>query len=245
MDIYDILTDAKYGDVEKATKEFIEFMAEEIKERGLDINAIAKNVLASGTLYTDEEMKRIAVVEFISDFISKHKAEIESNYNLLPLTNDQDLIKDISKMKREEVRNVTKEAVKRPNSIMDSGIRGQVSSFFDEKMDGYLENEKDDPEYLTVLKAFDQNRDGLKRGVSILVTNGEKEAVGDFLSDSFEKDEYKEQLTEKVSQAKLSLEDIKSQLESNPIWQKITERVPSDEIYELIGNVLSQDNFAK
>lgn len=242
MDIYDILSEAKNGDVEKATKQFIDFMSNQINEEGLDIAAIAKKVLVTGELYTDEELKRIAVVEFISDFIRNYKTEIESNYNLLPLTNDTDLIEDISNIRKKEVESVTKEAVKRPNLIVDSEIKDQVSLFYDKKFDGYLENEKDDPEYLSVLKALDQNRDGLKQGVFDSVIGDEKDVVGQFISDSFDKEENKEQISETVSKVKLSIEDIQSQLEGNPIWQKVAQKVPSDEIFELMGNVLSQED---
>lgn len=246
MDIYDILSEAKNGDIEKATKQFIKFISDQINEEGLDIAEIVKKALTNGELYTDEELKRIAVVEFISNFISNHKTEIESNYNLLPLTNDKELIDDISNMRKKEVDTVTKEAVKRSNVVVDSEIKEQVASFYDKKFDGYLENEQDDPEYLSVLKALDQNRDGLKQGVFNSVVDDEKETVGQFMSDSFDKDEYKGYLTEKVSKVKLSIEDVQSQLESNPIWQKISRRVPSDEIYELIGNTLSQkDSFTR
>ena len=236
MDIYEILSEAKHGDIEKATKQLIEFMSERIEETGLDYRAIAAK-LATGGLYNDEEIKRIAVVEFVSDFIKNHKAEIESNYNLLPLTNDNEIMGDISKMRNNEISSVTKGAVKRPGSLAEAELRGQISSKFDTEFNGYLEAEKDDQEYLSILKAFDQNREGLKRGVTTATVEKEKEGLGDYLSDTFEENK------ENISKVDLSIGDIQTQLDSNPIWQKVTTKVPSDEIYELMGKVLAKKNL--
>lgn len=238
MSIYDILNEARHGDIEKATKQFIEFMAEVIGEK-IDSTLIINKIKESDGVYTEEELKRIAVVEFICDFIKNHKAEIESSYNLLPLTNDKDLMDDIKKIRREEIEKVNKEASKRPGSVIESETEKQASSLFDEELDKLIEDEKDDEEYLSVLKALDKNREGLKTSVSKIVAEKGKEGVGSYLSDTtLEEGSYAKQ----TSKVKITVEDVETQLESNPIWAKVTRKVPSDEMYELMGEVLTKKN---
>lgn len=267
MDIYDILSEAKNGSVEEATKALIEGISEEIKEKGeIDLESIAKKLIEDEDLFTEEEIKRVAVVEFVSDFVNNHKEEIESNYNLLPLTNDPDIGSAISDMRDSEVKGVTKSALNRSSSKIEPEVKEQISKIVDSKFDGYKEeltdyvrtgeesvrqnpndesakeDLKNDQESLKVFQAFEQNKDGIKEGISRNTLKETEARLEDreFFDAHLPEGEYKDKIAKKSEGAKISIEEVQTQLESNPIWAKITSKVPSDELYELMGKVLAK-----
>ena len=191
MDIYDVLAEAQYGNVEDATKQLIDGLSEEIIDKGeIDFKSIAAKLIEDPELFTEEEIKRVAVVDFVSNFVRDHKEEIESNYNLLPLTNDPEITEGIDSIKKGEVDNVTKTALARSSSKIEPEVKEQTSKLVDKKFEGYnrdltesiksgeetvqkdpsdasaKEELESDKEFLRVLKAFDQNKEGLKEGIS-------------------------------------------------------------------------------
>lgn len=269
MDIYEILSEAKYGNVEDATKQLIDGLSEEIINKDeIDFRSIAAKLIEDPELFTEEEIKRVAVVDFVSNFVRDHKEEIESNYNLLPLTNDPEITKGIDSIKKGEVDNVTKTALARSSSKIEPEVKEQTSKLVDKKFEGYIneltdgikfgeekvqqdpndesakEDLESDKESLRVLKAFNQNKDGLKEGISKGTVEDAKESLDDeeFFIAYLPEGEYKEKMDKKVAGVNISVEDVQTQLEGNPTWTKITAKVPSDEIYELMGKVLAKKN---
>jgi len=270
MDIYEILSEAKYGNVEDATKQLIDGLSEEIINKGeIDFRSIAAKLIEDPELFTEEEIKRVAVVEFVSDFVRNHKEEIESNYNLLPLTNDPEIGNIINVIRKNEVENVTKSALARSSSKIEPDVKEQTSRIVDGKFVGYIndmnkhvkdgeeavqkdpsdteakEDLESDKESLRVLKAFDQNKEGLKEGISKSTVEGAKKALDneEFFDDYLPEGEYDERMKQKTTGVKLSVEDVQKQLEENPTWARITSKVPSDEIYDLMGKVLAKKNL--
>ena len=269
MDIYDILGEVKSGNVEEATKQLIDGLSEEIINEGkIDFRSIAAKLIEDPELFTEEEIKRVAVVDFVSNFVRDHKEEIESNYNLLPLTNDPEITKGIDSIKKGEVDNVTKTALARSSSKIEPEVKEQTSKIVDGKFEGYINDLTDDiksgeetvqkdpndesakeelasdKEFLRVLRAFEQNKDGLKEGISKGTVEYAKESLDDeeFFDAYLPEGEYDEKMKQKTTGVKLSVEDVQTQLEGNPTWAKITAKVPSDEIYELMEKVLAKKN---
>ena len=269
MDIYDILGEVKSGNVEEATKQLVDGLSEEIIDKGeIDFRSIAAKLIEDPELFTEEEIKRVAVVDFVSNFVRDHKEEIESNYNLLPLTNDPEITEGIDSIKKGEVDNVTKTALARSSSKIEPEVKEQTSKIVDGKFVGYIndmnkhvkdgeeavqkdpsdteakEDLESDKEFLRVLRAFEQNKDGLKEGISKGTVEGAKKALDDeeFFDAYLPEGEYGEKMKQKTTGVKLSVEDVQKQLEGNPTWTKITAKVPSDEIYELMGKVLAKKN---
>ena len=204
MDIYDILGEVKSGNTEEATKQLIDGLSEEIINKDeIDFKPIARQLIEDPELFTEEEIKKVAVVEFVSEFVRDHKEEIESNYNLLPLTNDPELSNEIKKMERREIGGVTVEALKRSSSKIEPEVKEQTSKLVDKKFDGYSkdltesiedgeEKVQQDPndeeakeelasdkEFLRVLRAFEQNKDGLKEGISKGTVEDAKKSLDD------------------------------------------------------------------
>lgn len=270
MDIYEVISEAKYGNIEDATKQLIDGLSEEIiNQDEIDFRPIAAKLIEDPELFTEEEIKRVAVVDFVSNFVRDHKEEIESNYNLLPLTNDPEITKGIDSIKKGEVDNVTKIALARSSSKIEPEVKEQTSKLVDKKFEGYKgdltesiksgeekvqqdpsdasakEDLESDKESLRVLKAFDQNKEGLKEGISKSTVEEAKKALDDeeFFDAYLPEGKYDEKMKQKTSGVKLSVEDVQTQLEGNPTWTKITSKVPSDEIYELMGKVLAKKNL--
>ena len=171
-------------------------------------------------------------------------------------------------MERREIGGVTVEALKRSSSKIEPEVKEQTSKLVDKKFDGYSkdltesiedgeEKVQQDPndeeakeelasdkEFLRVLRAFEQNKDGLKEGISKGTVEDAKKSLDDpeFFDVYLPEGEFKEKMDKKVAGVKLSVEDVQTQLEGNPTWAKITAKVPSDEIYELMGEVLAKKN---